>query len=109
MGVLDRGPTWPDHGQNQGKGRFRLRVVFAPQVAAVSSSQYGYVMPRAAATTYFLLSLDKRCGAPPKSRSIDALRAVAQTKRCRLARQDLQNCLAINLFRRRGSRERCHD
>jgi len=29
--VPDRGLTWPDHGQNQGRGRIRLRVVFAPR------------------------------------------------------------------------------
>ena len=34
-----------------------------------------------AATTYFMLSLDKCCGALPESRNTDALGAVAQTKR----------------------------
>ena len=31
MGVPNRGLTWPDHGQNQGKARIRFRVVFARQ------------------------------------------------------------------------------
>jgi hypothetical protein len=33
MGVPDRGLTWPDHRQNQGKGLIQLRVVFAPRCA----------------------------------------------------------------------------
>jgi hypothetical protein len=31
MGTPNRGPAWSDHGQNKGKGRIGVRVVFPPQ------------------------------------------------------------------------------
>jgi len=36
MGMPNRGPTWPDHGQNQGKRQIRFLVVFAPQPAPLA-------------------------------------------------------------------------
>jgi len=55
MGVSNRGLTWPDHGQNQGTGRIRFRVVFAPQ-------RLGFSRPLATLTAV------GRANAPPRWR-----------------------------------------